>query len=45
MYFKNYEWSKNVDYLFFRNHVPNTDKLSKELIPKKGTLYSHIYSY
>jgi len=43
MYFKNYEWSNNVDYLFFRNHVPNTDKLSKELIPKKR-IYRNMLS-
>jgi len=36
MYFKDYEWSNKVDYLFFRNYVPNVEKLSKELIPKKG---------
>jgi len=36
IYFKDCEWSKNVDYLFFRNFVPNKEKLSKELIPKKG---------
>ncbi|KAL6635568.1 retinal maintenance-domain-containing protein [Neocallimastix sp. 'constans'] len=35
IYFKDCEWSKNVDYLFFRNFVPNKEKLSKELIPKK----------
>jgi len=36
IYFKDYEWSKNVNYLFFRNYVPNIEKLSKELIPKEG---------
>eukprot|EP00833_Pecoramyces_ruminatium_P013561 jgi/Orpsp1_1/1187593/evm.model.d7180000058909.1 len=35
IYFKDYEWSNNVNYLFFRNYVPNIEKLSKELIPKK----------
>ncbi|ORX54161.1 hypothetical protein BCR36DRAFT_322425 [Piromyces finnis] len=37
MYFKDYEWSNKVNYLFFRNYVPNINKLSKELIPKKGS--------
>ncbi|ORX77710.1 hypothetical protein BCR32DRAFT_270474, partial [Anaeromyces robustus] len=36
IYYKDSEWSNNVDYLFFRNYVPNTEKLAKELIPKKG---------
>ncbi|ORY68013.1 hypothetical protein LY90DRAFT_667669 [Neocallimastix californiae] len=36
MYFKDYKWSNKVDYLFFRNYVPNVEKLSEELIPKKG---------
>jgi len=36
IYFNDYEWTNNVDYLFFRNHVPNTEKLLQELKPKKG---------
>lgn len=29
--FSNYEWNESVDYMFFRNNVPNVDKLSQKL--------------
>ncbi|KAI8897228.1 retinal maintenance-domain-containing protein [Globomyces pollinis-pini] len=38
--FVNSKWSKNVDYLFFRNHCPIVQQLSVELIPdQKFTAY------
>jgi hypothetical protein len=30
------EWTDKCDYLFFRNHYPNLDKLKANLRPSKG---------
>ncbi|XP_072013900.1 cilia- and flagella-associated protein 418-like [Amphiura filiformis] len=37
VYFDNYEWDKTCDYLFFRNNVPDFEKLRAKLKMKKGS--------
>mmetsp|Transcript_37152 Transcript_37152/g.72971 ORF Transcript_37152/g.72971 Transcript_37152/m.72971 type:complete len:200 (+) Transcript_37152:30-629(+) len=34
---KNKQWNNKCNYLFFRNHTPNVQKLSANLVPSKGT--------
>ena len=36
--FNDHSWSSRCDYLFFRNNVPDTQKLRKNLTWKKGGL-------
>lgn len=33
-----YEWHKDCDYLFFRNNIPDFDKLISKLTRKRGEI-------
>lgn len=37
-----YEWQADCDYLFFRNNIPDFDKLKRKLIRKRGKLTNPI---
>ncbi|KAI8922286.1 protein C8orf37 [Powellomyces hirtus] len=36
--FPNNEWNDRSDYLFFRNHMPDRDKLQDNLVRAKGSI-------
>ncbi len=36
LHFNDYAWHSKCDYMFFRNNMPNTDKLNKNLVRKRG---------
>jgi hypothetical protein len=36
--FQDHEWDSQVDYMFFRNNVPNVEKLSVRLLSSQGTV-------
>jgi hypothetical protein len=36
--FQDHEWDSQVDYMFFRNNVPNVEKLSVRLLNSQGTV-------
>uniref|UniRef100_T1IPN7 Cilia- and flagella-associated protein 418 n=1 Tax=Strigamia maritima TaxID=126957 RepID=T1IPN7_STRMM len=38
LWFDNFTWSTDVDYLFLRNNMPDFHKLRPKLKPKKGKL-------
>jgi hypothetical protein len=38
LFFDDYNWTSKVDYLFFRNNMPDEKKLKKQLTRKKGVL-------
>ncbi|XP_064393369.1 cilia- and flagella-associated protein 418-like [Halichondria panicea] len=37
LHFNDFTWHSKCDYMFFRNNMPNTDKLSKNLVRKRGS--------
>ena len=39
-----YEWQKDCDYLFFRNNIPDFDKLKSKLTRRRGKIFrSFVY--
>ncbi len=38
IFFQEHIWDSRSDYLFFRNHVPDYERLKKNLVKKKGKL-------
>ena len=43
--YDDFEWQKDCDYLFFRNNVPDFQKLKSKLISRRGELFEHIFPY
>ena len=42
IWFDDHLWHSKSDYLFFRNNVPDREKLKKYLIRKKGETYNSL---
>jgi len=38
LFFLNFEWDTKVEYMFFRNNMPNVEKLSVMLLPREGSV-------
>ena len=43
--FDNFEWHKDCDYLFFRNNVPDFQRLKSKLTPQKGNISTNVIMY
>lgn len=45
IFFDDYSWHSRSDYLFFRNNVPDFERLKKNLVRKQGKSITTVYSW